>query len=93
MGFDPSSHRLSRFALEGTTKGVVTAETTLLCQLHDGERSMSSNSLAIDADEVIDTQIVNIGIISRILTGEILAEIEPVGTNSFGKLRKVQVML
>lgn len=84
--FHPGSHRQSRFALEGTAKGVITAETTLLSQLLSGERAMSFNSIAIETGEVIDSQIVNIGIVSQTLTGEILAEIETIGADGFGKL-------
>ena len=40
-----------------------------------------------------DAQIVDIGVVSRALTREILAEIETVGSDGFGKLGKVQVML
>ena len=42
---------------------------------------------------MIDTQIVDIGIIGSVLTGEILVEISAVGTNSFSKLDNGQVVL
>ena len=55
--------------------------------------TLGIDSLAIETDEMIDAQIVDIVIISRTLTGEILTEIETVGTNSFGKLEKGEVVL
>ena len=40
-----------------------------------------------------NAQIVNIGIVIRTQTGEILAEIETVGSNGLGQLEKGQVVL
>ena len=83
------THRL----LKGSTECIVIAETALLGQLLGSKGMLGSYSLVIETDEMFDAQIVDIGIISRTLTGEILAEIGTVGTNSLGKLEKGEVML
>ena len=82
----PGCYRQIRFALEGTTKSAVTAEATLLSQLLGREGTMNINSLVIKINEVIDTQIIDIGIVCRAQTGEILTKIETVGTDGFCKL-------
>ena len=64
-----------------------------MSQLLDGERALGGNSLAIESDEMIDTQIVDISIIIHALAGEILTQIESVGTNGLGKLDDGQVVL
>ena len=64
-----------------------------MSQLLDGERALGGNSLAIESDEMIDTQIVDISIIIHALAGEILTQIESVGTNGLGKLDNGQVVL
>ena len=84
--FHPGSHRQTHFALEGIVKGVIITEAALLSQLLGGERATGINGLALEDDEVVDAQIVDIGIVSRALIGKILAEIETVGSNSFSKL-------
>ena len=75
----PSSNRLSRLALESITEGVVTSVTTLHSQLLGGEGSLGSDSLVIEADEMIDAQI--------------LAEVVAVGANLHGKPRKRDIIL
>ena len=47
----------------------------------------------VETDEMIDSQVVDIGIIIHVETGEILTEIEAVGANSFGQLENGQVVL
>lgn len=64
-----------------------------MSQLLDGERALGGNSLAIESDEMIDTQIVDISIIIHAPAGEILTQIESVGTNGLGKLDDGQVVL
>ena len=82
----PLSHVLTRSQLEGVSESVVTSVAAFACQLLGGERTAGSNSFTIETHEMIDAQTVDIVIISRALIGEILAELETVGTNSFGKL-------
>ena len=57
------------------------------------DRTMSSDGLVIETDEMIDSQIVDIGIVIHALTGEILAEIKAINTNLPGKSGKINVML
>ena len=47
---------------------------------------MGSDSLVVELDKVLDTQTIDIGIICHALTGEMLAQIETVGSNSLCKL-------
>ena len=83
----------SHCLFKSSTECIVIAETTLKGQLLGGEGTFGSDSFTIETDEMIDAQIIDIGIISRALTGEISAEIGTVGTNSFGKLEKSKVVL
>ena len=57
-------------------------------QLLGGNGFLGSGSLPIETHEVVDAKIVDISIVSDALTGEILAEIEAVGTNSLSQLDK-----
>jgi hypothetical protein len=93
MCFHPGSHWLSHFALECTAKGIIVMEATLVGQLLGSERTMIANRLMKEADEMIDAQVVDIGIVSHAYSSEILTEIETVSANSFGKLEKAQVVL
>ena len=68
-------------------------EAAFLGQLLGGERTLGSNSTLIETDEVIDAKIIDKGIVSRALTGEILAEIESVSSNGLGKLENAQIVL
>jgi len=68
-------------------------EATLVGQLLGSERTMIANRLMKEADEMIDAQVVDIGIVSHAYSSEILTEIETVSANSFGKLEKAQVVL
>ena len=77
---------MSHLALESITKGAVTSVATLKSQLLGGKRTLSNNSIVIKTNEMVDAQIVNISIIIRIQTREILTEIESVSSNGFGKL-------
>jgi hypothetical protein len=89
----PDRHRLSHALLESETESAVTLVTAIVSQLLGGEVTLGCYSLTIKADKMIDAQIVDICIVANTLTGEILTEIETVGTNGFGKLEKRQIML
>jgi hypothetical protein len=89
----PLSHVLTHSLLKGEPEGAVTSVATFMCQLLGSEGTVCSNNLRIEVDEMLDAQIVDIGIVSRAQTREILAEIETVGTYCFGKLEKRQIML
>ena len=89
----PRSHVLPHTLLEGEPEGAVTPVSAFACQLLGGEGTAFGNSLTIKSDEIIDAQIVDIGIVGDAQGREILAEIETVGSDSFGKLGNVQVVL
>ena len=88
----PSCHRLACPALKGITEGVVASVATLHSQLLDGEGTLGSDSLVIKADEMINSQIVDIRIIIQALNGEILTEIVAVGANIHRKTGKRDVI-
>ena len=89
----PVGYVLARALLEGQAEGAVTVVATFVGQLLDGIELMGAGYLLIAADEVVDAQIINIGIVSDALTGEILAEIAAVSTNRTRQLLKAQVVL
>ena len=62
-------------------------------QLLNRYKLMGSHCLMIELDKVLDTQSVDVGIISHALTGKMLAEIGTISANGFGELKKCQVML
>jgi hypothetical protein len=64
---------LTHSQLEDVPESTVTPVTAFACQLLGSEGTVGSNSLTIETDEMIDAQIVYIGIVSDAL--EILAEI------------------
>ena len=89
----PLSHVLTHLQLEGMPESTVTSVTAFACQLLGVGGTMGSDSLLIETYEMIDAQIINISIVSHALTGEILAEIESVGTNNLRKLENGKVVL
>ena len=89
----PGRNGLAHALLEGEAEGAVTAEAAVSGQLLGSDRLMGSGSLMIPTDEVVDTEIVNISIISGALTGEILAEIRAVSTDRLSELENGQVVL
>ena len=64
-----------------------------MSQLLDRYRLMASDSLMVETDEMLDAQSVDVDIISRALTGEMLTQIETVGSNNLSKLREGDVIL
>ena len=89
----PGCYALTRTLLERETESAVTPVAALVSQLLGGNRSLGGDCLMIKSHEVIDAEVVDIGIVSDALTGEILAEIEAVGTNSLSQLEKAQIVL
>ena len=72
--------------LEGKAEGAVAAVATIAGQLLGEDGLPSSEELLVATDEVVDAQIVDIGIVGNALTGEIQTEIEAVGANRLGQL-------
>ena len=89
----PGRYRLSHALLESKAKGAVASVTAVAGQLLGNDGLLGSDSFTIETHEVVDTEVVNISIVSRTITGEILAEIGAVGTNCLGQLGKCQVVL
>ena len=89
----PRSDTLTRAQGEGTTEGAIAAETALLCQLLGANGLSGSSNLLVAVDEVVDAQVVDIGVIGNALTREILAEIVAVGANGLSQLQKGEVVL
>ena len=89
----PDCHGLPHALLEGEAEGAVAPVAAVVSQLFGGEGTLGSDSLTIETDEMINAQVVDIGIVCRFLTGEILAKIETVGTNGLCKLGDGQVVL
>lgn len=93
LSLNPTRHGLPHLLFKGIAERTVLLETTLRSQLLSGERLFYSHGLAIKANEMVDAQIVDIGIIGHSLSREILAEIEAVGTHGGGELVNSQVVL
>ena len=89
----PCRHGLPHALLKGEGEGAVTAVATPVRQLLGGDVALVSGSLAIELDKMADAQVVDIGIVGSALTGEILTEIETVGSNLFCQLYNTQVVL
>ena len=83
----------SHALLEGSIKCTVTSETTLVSQLSDRYSLMGSVCLMVKFYKVLDAQSVDVGIVSHALTGEMLAQIETVGSNRLSKLGEGDVVL
>ena len=89
----PRRHVLSHALLEGIAESGVVAVAAVLGQFPDGAPLLSSDGLAVEADEMVDAQTVDVGIVGGSLPREILAEIVAVGANSRGELVDGQVVL
>ena len=83
---------MSRALFEGEIEGAVTSVAAVVSQLLNGEVAVGSNSFTVESDKMIDAEIVDICVIIHLLVGEILTEVEAVGTDSLGKLGKAQVV-
>ena len=89
----PHRHILAHALLEGEAESTVATVAAVVSQLLDCEGAFAGDSLAVELDEMLDAQIVDIGIVCRALHGEVLAEIETIRANSFGQLKQRQIML
>ena len=83
--FHPGCHRESRLSLDNITKSAVTMVATLQSQLLGSDGAIGFDCLTIETDEMIDAQIVDIGIVIHAQTGEIMAEIMAVNTYLSGE--------
>lgn len=71
----PSRDALARAQHERTAEGAVSAEAALLGQLLGDDGLAGLGSLLTTADEIVDAQVVDIGVVGDALAGEILAQI------------------
>ena len=70
---------------KGEAEGAVAAEAAVFGKLLYDDGLSGRDCLTIKLYEVIDAQIVDIGIVGDTLTGEILTEIGTVGAENLGK--------
>ena len=75
----PRRYTLTCSLLESQAKSAIAAVTTIDGQLSDGKGLLLGGSLLVELDEVVDAQIIDIGVVRDAMTGEILAEIAAVG--------------
>ena len=89
----PGGNGRSHDLLEDGAECAVAAETALVGQLLGYHWLAGSGCLMVELDEVLDTQTVDVGIVGGTLGGKVLAEIDTVGANQFGKLGSGYVVL
>ena len=89
----PCGDALSGALHEGAAEGSVAAEAALLSQLLGDDGLSGCGQFLVAFDEVVDAQIINIGIIRDALTREILAEIGSVGAYGLCQLLQGEVVL
>ena len=77
----PLHDRLAHTLLESCSKSAIAPETALLSQLLSGEGTIGGDSLTIESDKVLDAQAVDIGIVSRVMLREVLAEVSTIGAD------------
>ena len=71
---------MSHLAFESISKGTVTSVAALQSQLLGGERTLVSDGIVVEVDEMADAQAVDVGVVGQPLLGEMLAEVVMVGT-------------
>ena len=59
----------------------------------DHYRLMGNDCLMVEFNKMLDAQSVDVGIVSRVLIGEMLAQIKTIGSNNMSKLGKGNVVL
>ncbi len=89
----PSGHGLPHALLESEAESAVAAVAALVGELLGREGLPGSGSLATEIHEVVDAQVVDIGVVMDALLGEILAEIEAVGANGLCESEQGKVVL
>ena len=89
----PRCHTLPHALLKGEAEGAVTTVATGAGELLSSEVTLRRNSLLIEPNEMIDTQIVDIDVERQAQAREILAEIGTIGAKHHGQLMKGEVVL
>ena len=89
----PRRDRLAHALLEGYSKSAIASETALLGQLLSGEGTIGGDSITIESDKVLDAQAVDIGIVSRVMLREVLAEVSMIGADGPAEIVEFEVVL
>ena len=89
----PRGDALPHALLKGVAEGAVAAVAAVVGQLLGGERLARGDGLMVAADEVLDAQAVDVGIVCEPLLGEESAQVGVVGADSLGELRQGEVVL
>ena len=76
---------------EGGAEGAVTVVAALLSQLLVDNGLMGSGTLSVACYEVTDAKVVDVFVVTCVLTGEILAEIIAVHADGSRELRQCQI--
>ena len=93
MRTHPGSDGLAYALLEGQAERAVAAVAAFAGQLLGSDGLSGCSKLLVAADEVVDTQVVDIGIVRDALPREILAEVVAVGANLLRQLLQGEVVL
>ena len=80
LAIHPGRHGLSHALFEGGAEGAVATEAAIVGQLLGGERTLVSDGIVVEVDEMADAQAVDVGVVGQPLLGEMLAEVVMVGT-------------
>ena len=89
----PRRDVLAHALLEGEAEGAVAAVAAHEGQLLDDDGTLGGDGLTVEPYEMADAQVVDVGVVGRLLPHEIQAEVGSVGANGLGHLRLVQVVL
>ena len=89
----PGCNSQSRSLFESCAERTVAMIAALQRQLLGGNSAFLALSLAVELNEVVDTQAIDVSIIRLALGGKIGTQIGAVGVYGLGQLRKRQVML
>ena len=91
--FHPVGDGKAGDSLEGSAEGAVTMIATLFCQSECGDGTVFLSCFAIEMDEVVDAQAVDVVVIGRPLFFEIATQIVAVRLDGIGQLHQRQVVL
>ena len=76
----PRRNGLPGVLFERRAEGAVATEAAIVGQLLGGERTLVSDGIVVEVDEMADAQAVDVGVVGQPLLGEMLAEVVMVGT-------------
>ena len=89
----PRGDRLAHALLEGEAEGAVAAVATAAEQLLRGGIMVGCHLFLVETAEVVDAQLVDVGVVSGVQTGEVLAEVGAVGAQSLRQLVDGEITL